>query len=219
MANPNPTTPPPEGCLTAIERLERVREGVIAGKAWRQMARELNCDEGTIRRDVKKLNLSAEQLEMLLNGAKAEPLLRDHRQKKKQMAIKRKAETIARQRQLLLEEEARNGVLSEQLFLSIMKFLAQFPLWPADLLRILRVVEMRSWFEGDLREPAQYPDHEVAIAVTSPMSVGQETYDIMTNVGNWLYRWLLKTEPKRAIRDSSLTKVRQNFEKQCRWVV
>jgi transposase-like protein len=62
--------------ISPAERLSRVREAVQQGKSKRAIARELGCDEGTVRRDIAKLQLPEDSLEAIEKGAPAEQFLR-----------------------------------------------------------------------------------------------------------------------------------------------
>jgi transposase-like protein len=62
--------------ISPVERLNHVRAGLQQGKSQRAMAKELGCDEGTIRRDLKKLRLADNHRTLVEQGASAEPFLR-----------------------------------------------------------------------------------------------------------------------------------------------
>lgn len=57
-------------CLKPDERLPIVARGKEAGKSNREIAKELNCDEATVRGDLKKLALPPEQLAAIRQGSR-----------------------------------------------------------------------------------------------------------------------------------------------------
>ena len=70
--------------MTPAERLEYVQRGLAQGKTQRAIARELGVDEGTVRRDLKKLQLPPQDLAKVQQGAAAEAFLRGARALRRQ---------------------------------------------------------------------------------------------------------------------------------------
>jgi len=62
-------------CPRPNERLPVILRGIEEGKSIRGIARELGCDDGTIRRDLRKLALPPEQLAAIQEGDSAEKYL------------------------------------------------------------------------------------------------------------------------------------------------
>jgi len=205
----NPEHPP---LAPALARLEAVRKGVAARKSFRQIARELNCDEKTIRRDYAKLRLPADKQQLILGGAACEPILLQQQQIAQAEECRRAALEAAQNRQRLLDEERRSEYLSITLRDSIIAFLAMFDLLPVDKLSVIRPVETRCWHTGDLPQTALMGNYEKAIALTVPGKLPEETTLLINSVTVWLYRWLIRAEPLRDIRDRGITKARQYFE-------
>src|SRR5258707_9044795 len=67
----------PSHTQPALIRLEAVHQGILADKSFRQIARELNVDEKTVRRDYQKLLLPPDKQQLILSGSAAEPILRE----------------------------------------------------------------------------------------------------------------------------------------------
>src|SRR6266436_6795973 len=87
----------------ALIRLEAVHRGILADKSFRQIARELNVDEKTVRRDYQKLLLPPDKQQLILSGSAAEPILREQenivkKQERRRILIEA---AQSRQRQLI----------------------------------------------------------------------------------------------------------------------
>ena len=200
----------------ALARLEAVREGIAVGKSFRQIARELNCDEKTIRRDHAKLRLPADKQQLILGGAACEPILLQQLQISQAEECRRAALEAAQNRQQLLDEERRSEYLSITLHDRIIGFMGMFKLLPVDKLSVIRPVETRCWQSGDLPQTALMGNYEKAIALTVPGNLPDETTLLINSVTVWLYRWLIRAESLRDIRDRGIVKARQYFESYCR---
>src|SRR6266850_4668808 len=134
LVTTNPEHPP---LAPALVRLEAVRKGIAACKSFRQIARELNCDEKTVRRDHAKLRLPADKQQLILAGEACEPILIQQQQIAQAEEHRRVALEAAQNRQRLLAEERRSGSLSNALGGSIVAFLGMFDLLPANKLHII----------------------------------------------------------------------------------
>jgi len=212
LVTTNPEHPP---LAPALSRLEAVRQGIVAGKSFRQIARELNCDEKTVRRDNAKLRLPADKQQLILAGEACEPILIQQQQIAQAEERRRVALEAAQNRQRLLAEERRSGSLSNALGDSIVAFLGMFDLLPANKLHIIRSVEKWCWSTGNLSH-ATFMSYKDAIALTSPGNPPMDTISLINYLTEWLYRWLIRSEPNCEIRDRGITKARQYFESHSR---
>ena len=100
---------------TVLERLKAVRSGIVAGKSNRQIALEIGRDEGTVRRDFKKLCLPAAELQKILSGADYEPIKKANIRRKEDEELHRCAAARARRRAEGLVNEEKLGTLSNAL--------------------------------------------------------------------------------------------------------
>ena len=82
-------------------RLDAVRKGILDDKDIRQLGRELQCDEGTVRRDIGKLCLPPEKFQELLEGRPYEHIKKEQAQLERQ---RQQQAELAR-----LREEAKNA--------------------------------------------------------------------------------------------------------------
>ena len=214
-ANPNlnnripPITP-------SLVRLEAVRLGLVDGKPLREIARELKCDEGTVRRDHKKLCLPTEMFNRLVAGENYESLLREQERIAKEEERARVAAEKAQRRTLQLVKEQSSGTLSDALKESIIAFFGMFNLLPQDIVAVITFVEKRCWFEGDLEESIRADDHLIAMAITKPDKLPVDTVYLVNDLRVWLFLWLNRAENLRDIRDRGIVKARRHYEPQCR---
>jgi hypothetical protein len=93
----------------AIERTRRVHELHNQGMSNRDVARKLNCDEKTVRRDIEKSKLPEQHQLSIANGAPAEPLLRQAERERKAKNLKDRIQSALVKRPQRLAEEARDG--------------------------------------------------------------------------------------------------------------
>ena len=212
LVTTNPEHPP---LAPALVRLEAVRKGIAACKSFRQIARELNCDEKTVRRDHAKLRLPAEKQQLILAGAACEPILLMQQQIARALERRRVALEAAQNRQRLLAEERRSGFLSNALRDSIVAFLGNYKLPPYYKRQIIEPVEKRCWKTGYMSN-ATCMSYADAIAVTSPGEPPIDDIDLINYLTEWLYQWLILAEPDCDIRDSAIVKARQYFESHSR---
>jgi transposase-like protein len=214
MNNPlQPNNPNASNTNPALIRLEAVRERILAGKSFRQIARELDCDEKTVRRDYKKLLLPADKQQLIFSGAACEPILRKQESIAKEQERRRVVVEAAQSRQRQLIEEKQSGVVSNLIRDSIFAFLAMYNLFPVQNLEIINRAAKLCWDAGYLREDNRIADHHRAIALTMP---GQAPGDrlFLDVLIEWLFKWLIRVEPNRDIRDRGIDLARQHFEPQ-----
>jgi hypothetical protein len=215
MNNPlQPNNPNASNTNPALIRLEAVRERILAGKSFRQIARELDCDEKTVRRDYRKLLLPADKQQLIFSGAACEPILRKQESIAKEQERRRVVVEAAQSRQRQLIEEKRSGVLSNNVRDSVFDFLAKYDLFPIHKLEIIKLAARRCWDAGNLREDSRIGDHRTAMALTKPEQVPGDRL-FLDVLAEWLFRWLVRFEPNRDIRDRGIDMVRQYFDPQC----
>jgi hypothetical protein len=188
-----------------------VRDGIVAGKSLRQIARDLDLDEGTIRRDRNKLLLPAEELAIIMTGAEYEPIKNSLKRRKEEAERQRRAAACARRRAEGLANEEKLGTLSNALRDSLLGFLDSFNFDLQTQHNILVGVEKKSWFAGTLSEDLHVGDHQIAIEVQKPPVTGSIDRDCFVK---WLYMWLYRAEPKQLIRDCAIVKARRVLESQ-----
>lgn len=183
----------------------KVSSGVAHKKSNRQIARELGCDEATVRNDRKALSLPAEARTLVMRDLPVAPLLREHQA--------REAAT-ARQRQEAAERASL--FLTDRLAKLMQEWLTAFSLIPADKLHIVRPIDRLSWFHTSNGE-ASISDSQIKSAIESTKPTPQqpkEVFALIEWLKVWLFRWLVKVEPNRDIRDRALTKLIQVLERQ-----
>lgn len=191
--------------LTRAQRIFKVRLLAIMGKSNREIARELGCDEGTIRNDRKLIALPDEKVRQAMAGAPVARLMREH-----------KAVEAAQIRRRQEEAEKKAYFLTNRLAKAIDKWIKLFPLLPVNRWRVIRAVDHLSWFHQTHANPIHDSAIKAVIASTRPTP--QEPTDDFTLIEwliAWLYAWITKVEPYRDVRDRALTKVRIALEKEC----
>ena len=197
------TSPAPR--LTRAQRVFKVRIAIIQGKSNRAIARELGCDEATVRNDRKLIALPNEKIRQAMGGVPVASLMREH-----------KAEEAAEVRKRQEEAEKHNLFLTIRLANAIEGWLEQFPLLCVDKLRIIRAVDHSSWFHQTPRHFVQDSMIKNVIKTTHPP--GEQPSDLVILiewVRLWLHIWITKAEPDRDVRDRALTRVRLPLEQQC----
>ncbi len=122
----------PRTTMKMPERLSIVRQGLKDGKLHRQIARELGCDEGTIRHDIKILQLPADWVKRIENGEPAEPLLR-----KARIAAARE------EQQQRLQAETQTGHHSDEIAKEVLNWLMTKPLLRVDENKIIDKVDCK----------------------------------------------------------------------------
>ena len=134
------------------DRLVLVRQGLDLGKSQRQIACELGVDEGTIRRDIKKLQLPEIARLAVEAGDSAEQYLRAARTDAAQAEI-----------QARMAQEKSNSCHSDALAKVVLDWLDKKDLVVADEERILDSAERVLWTVGDsLATPRRNPQKVLA---------------------------------------------------------
>lgn len=196
---------PSEPNLTRAQRIFKVRLLVILGKSNREIARELGCDEGTIRNDRKLIALPDEKVRQAMAGAPVARLMREH-----------KAVESAQIRKRQENAEKKAYFLTNKLANAIDEWIRRFPLLPVNRLRVIRAVDPLSWFHG---APAStVHGSPIKAAITSTRPTAQEPSDDFALIEwliAWLYAWITKVEPYHDVRDRALTKIRIALEQEC----
>jgi hypothetical protein len=183
----------------------KVSSGVAHKKSNRQIARELGCDEATVRNDRKALSLPAEVRALVMRDLPVAPLLRQQQ-----------AHEAATARQRQEAAERASLFLTNRLAKLMQEWLSAFSLIPADKLHIVRPIDRLSWFHTSNGE-ASVNDSQIKAAIErakpSP-NQPEEVFALIEWLKVWLFRWLVKVEPNRDIRDRALTKIIQALERQ-----
>jgi hypothetical protein len=193
------------GQMPRARRLLIVQLGVAAGKSNRAIARDVGCDEGTVRNDRKTLSLPAEQIGAVMRGLPVAPLMR------KQQAHEA---ATARHRQEAAEKDSL--FLTNRLAKLMEDWLNGFSLIPHDKLHIVRPIDRFSWFYTSNGE-ASVNDAQIKAAIERAKPTPQqpkEVFALIEWLKVWLFRWLVKVEPNRDIRDRALTRFIQALEGQ-----
>lgn len=179
----------------AIERLERVREGLAAGKSQRGIARELGCDDGTVGRDIEKLRLPVSLLAKIEAGAPAEPILREAR--------RRAALVELRQR---VDEEVGTECHSDALAAAGLRFLIEKPLIRADEMMIMDQVGRVLWPVGDIvAAPRRDPQKTFTSLDREPLPASMpERIDYYISI---LVLALQQNAPEKLIREHAIAKM------------
>jgi hypothetical protein len=128
----------PDTRAKGAERIELVRQGLEEGKSNGQLARELGFDEGTIRRDIKKLELPEDSLDAVKNGESAEQHLRAAR-----------FAAAAQERETRLLEEKETGCHSNALAEHVLGFLMDKEFTSKHEEHILDKLDRQNWTSYD----------------------------------------------------------------------
>jgi hypothetical protein len=183
----------------------KVSSGVAHKKSNRQIARELGCDEGTIRRDRQAISLPAEARKLVWRDLPVAPLLRQ------QHALE---VATARQRQEAAEKDS--FFLSNRLAKLMEDWLNGLTFHAANKLHVVRPLHRESWFYTSNGE-ASVNDSQIKTVIEKTKPTPRqpvEDFALIEWLKIWLFRWLVRVEPNRDIRDRALTKFIQALEGQ-----
>ena len=181
--------------MTAADRIEHVRRGLAAGKSQRAIARELGCDEGTVRRDIKKLRLPASALALIQQGAPAEPFLYTVRRQKTLEELRGR-----------VEEEAANECHSDAAAQAGLTYLQQKALFRADEVLIMDMVGRKLWPLGDIvASPRRNSSRTFAHLDRDPLPA-----DMLERIEHFvavLMQGLWQIAPEKLIRERAIDKM------------
>lgn len=182
------------------ERRELVRRGLAEGKSRRQIARELRCDEGTIRRDIATLSLPADNLVAIEEGDTVEKYLDEARSAK--TGRNQKALKLRRKRS---RAEKVTGIHSEDLSKAVLEWLSKKGLtnWNEEIL--LREVKEANQDFPD-RQTAPRRDVAKVIAAFDRGELPDFMPDRINFYAKVLVSALLRTTPEQGIRKSAIDK-------------
>jgi len=187
-----------------VERLQLVLQGLDAGKSQRKIAKELGCDEGTIRRDIKKLQLPAPYLKAVESGDSAEKYLR---------AIR--AGAAAADRNERIAEEFETGCHSDALTEVLLEWSMGKELATADEVMIFDMAERRNWEIGDkLNAPRRNPRAVFALCEGGELPKSMpERIEFYVRA---LVSALVLIAPERVIRNRAINKALKEAQKSAR---
>lgn len=178
----------PRTTRTLRERLPLVRQALKENKPRRQIARELVCDEGTVRHDIRILQLPEELVNRIENGEPAEPFLQ-----KARIAAARE------EQQRRLQEEAETGKHSDNVAKDSLAWLMTKPLIRADEEKIVGKVDHRLWLVRDVAA-APRRDALKTFAHNDYSKLFAKTQDQIEACTNVLSHALILLAPERQIR-------------------
>jgi hypothetical protein len=191
-------------CSNPLDRLDIVRREVKEGKSRREIAEELGCNEKTVRRDLKKLDLPPKQLAAIEAGDSAEKYLSQAllRETGVDWSARNK---IARRRR----EDEKSGKHSRPLAQALLSWLSSKELTDHNTELVLGDAIRRSKPLSDGQRPAESGRFAEVVAplerdpdpdrrLTSPEP------DFLEQCATELLRGLLRVEPVQAIRQSAL---------------
>ena len=185
--------------LDPNKRRVLVHERLQQGKKQREIARELGCDEGTVRRDIEILQLSEASLKRIEDGASAEAFLRDAR-----VAAAKKEHKVR------VQEEQATGQHSGEVAHAVLDWLKEMPLVQADEEMIIGNVEYQLWKAGTGDIPAApRRDPAKTLASFTPATLPDEMTDLIPFLINILTTVFLLLAPEGRIRVNAIIKVRE----------
>jgi len=216
----------PDNRARGAERRSLVSSLHNQGQSLRQIARELGWDEGTIRRDLRILQLPAPQLKPIIGGDSAEQYLRAARLAVKAREEQAKADEEERHRRALLAEQERHrlalvnaergrrmaeekatGCHSDALKKHVLSWLKLKRLDPDEEQFILKAPEMSSWNSGDRDELARQDVARVFADCQYHLGyLPKDRCSLVNFYGDVLNGALMHLAPEREIRKETLRK-------------
>lgn len=185
----------PRTTMKMPERLSIVRQGLKDGKLHRPIARELGCDEGTIRRDISILQLPADWVKRIENGEPAEPFLR-----KARIAAAREEQP---QR---LQAETQTGHHSDEIAKEVLNWLMTKPLLRVDENKIIDKVDYKLYDTCKITAAARR-DIRKTLAYCERGKLPHDSPDEIEFCTNVLSQALLLLAPEKLIRDNAINKI------------
>ena len=182
--------------MTQKQRWAAIRKGLKNNKSQRAIAKQLNCDEGTVRREILKMGLPQNFAEAMEQGYPAEPLLRRVRTSK---AVRN---SISR-----LEEEQASGKHSTATAQIVLQWLLDKELGDANTNYVLETIQREFWPVGDrTREKARLKPARLLASLESEVEPAYMT-DRIEYCLAMLRMALPKIAPEKLIRDGAFTKM------------
>jgi hypothetical protein len=185
----------PRTTRTLRERLSIVRQRWKEGKPQRQIADELACDEGTVRRDISILQLPADWVKRIENGEPAEPFLREAR-----IAAARE------EQQQRLQAETQTGHHSDEIAKEVLAWLMTKPLLRVDEEMIIDKVD-RKLCDACKITAAPRRDVGKTLAHCERDTLPYDSSDEIECCTNVLSQTLLLVAPEKLIRDNAINKI------------
>jgi hypothetical protein len=130
--------------LSQEQRWAAIAQGLDEKKTNRRIAKELKCDESTIRREIKKMNLSLAETRLMREGHPAERFLRAAQ-----------ASDTARRSQNRVEQERVSGSHSTETAEIVLKWLCSKQLGQPDTMYVVQALEREFWPVGNSIERAR----------------------------------------------------------------
>ena len=177
------------------ERFSIVRQGLKDGKLQRQIARELGCNEGTVRRDISILQLPADWVKRIENGEPAEPFLR-----------KARIASAKEEQQQRLQAETQTGHHSDEIAKEVLNWLMTKPLLRVDEEAIIDKVD-RKLCDAYKITAAPRRDVGKTLAYCERNKLPCDSPDEIEFCTNVLSQTLLLVASEKLIRDNAINKI------------
>lgn len=179
---------------TTVERAESVRQVLAQAQLSRRaLARQLNIDEGTVRRYLDIAALSDCEKQQIAAGKSANSVLSRAKELRQQA-----------ERHRWQVEESHSGIHSLELAAEITAWLAELPLWPQDTERILNIVRQRLWQLRSKLAGVRPSGLPLAQLIAESKPAERPAVLWLEQYIEWLVRWLIRRCPDCAILDRAL---------------
>jgi hypothetical protein len=186
------------------ERRELVRRGLEERKSQRQIARELGCDEGTVRRDIATMSLPADNLIAIQKGDTVEKHLDEVRFEK----TGRDQAAIKKRRKRLWEENKKSGVHSDEAAKAVSAWLVKKEPYTAHQQAYLKHVKE---FCENIPDLQRTPRSDIArvFAVCERGELAHPSTDGIDYCPRVMVSALIRIAPEKVIRDAAIKKALQ----------
>lgn len=179
---------------TAVERAESVRQALAQTQLSRRaLARQLNIDEGSVRRCLEVAALSDSEKQQIAAGESVNSVLSRAKE------LRDRAERQRRE-----AEESDTGVHSGRLATEIAAWLAELSLWPEDRERILNATRQHLWQLRSKLAGMQRSGLPLGQIIAHSKPVKPADVLWLERYIEWLVRWLVRRCPEYAILDRAL---------------
>jgi hypothetical protein len=182
--------------VTQKQRWATIRKGLKNNKSQRAIAKELGCDEGTIRREIRKMTLPKEFVDAIMQGHPAEPLLRHMRA----------AEAI-RNGITRLQQEKVSGRHSTAAATAVVKWLLDKELGDWDTMYVLTTLRGEFSEVGDKTTEKACLNPARLLASLESQAKWDSTPDQIEDCMIILRQALPKVAPEKMIRDGAFPKM------------